>query len=181
MERRSVSSDNGSAGAYDAGNQLYCFNQEAKAFTPEIYSERSLQKAKKRALSLPVYINFFQRFRLRIISQNISSYAVLLFGILFANLLLIFGLLTPSALAHYRDYIEHHMLSEYQYILKIPAEITSVESEWAQLINAMLYQSSIETENKDAEKFSAYTLSTLDGSRYKIEDITLYGGNDGDG
>ena len=47
-------------------------------------------------------LRFFLRFRLRVIFQNLGSYVVLFVGILFANLLLMFGLLFPSALTHYQ-------------------------------------------------------------------------------
>ncbi len=120
------------------------------------------KRKQRRAVPLPVGMRFFDRFRLRIIFQNMGNYMVLLFGILFANLLLMFGLLIPSALDHYRDYIENHMLSEYQYILK-----------------TVPYEDELETENGDAEKFSAYTLRTLDSEKYKSEDITLYGIEEG--
>lgn len=116
------------------------------------------KRKQKRAIPLSAGIGFFRRFRMRIIFQNMGNYIVLLFGILFANLLLMFGLLIPSALSHYRNYIENHMLSEYQYILKTaPCE------------------DELETENGDAEKFSAYTLKTEEDKKYKGDDITLYG------
>lgn len=50
------------------------------------------KKRKKRTFHLSSRIPFFARFRLRVIFQNVSNYVVLLVGILFANLLLMFGL-----------------------------------------------------------------------------------------
>lgn len=127
--------------------------------SPLKFIRGDLTKGKqKRAIPLSAGIGFFCRFRMRIIFQNTGNYIVLLFGILFANLLLMFGLLIPSALSHYRNYIENHMLSEYQYILKTaPCD------------------EELETENGDAEKFSAYTLKTEESKKYKGDDITLYG------
>lgn len=116
------------------------------------------KRKQRRSIPLSTGIGFFSRFRMRIIFQNMGNYIVLLFGILFANLLLMFGLLIPSALSHYRNDIENHMLSEYQYILKTgPCE------------------DKLKTENSDAEKFSVYTLKTKEDKKYKGDDITLYG------
>ena len=57
-------------------------------------------KKKKKAMYLSPKTSIFHRFRLRIIFQNKSNYLVLFTGILFANLLLFFGLLLPSVLSH---------------------------------------------------------------------------------
>ena len=66
-------------------------------------------------------IGIFSRFRLRVIFQNISNYLVLFVGVVFANLLLFFGMLLPSALDHYQMEIQENMLAKYQYILSVPA------------------------------------------------------------
>ena len=50
---------------------------------------------------------------------------VLFVGILFANLLLFFGLLLPSVLEHYQEEIQENMLAKYQYILEVPTEAMS--------------------------------------------------------
>ena len=58
---------------------------------------------------------------------------VLFVGILFANLLLFFGLLLPSVLDHYQEEIQGNMLAKYQYILEVPTEAMSgskLESYW---------------------------------------------------
>ena len=55
-------------------------------------------KKQKRAVYLSPKIGIFSRFRLRVIFQNVSSYLVLFVGVVFANLLLFFGMLLPSTL-----------------------------------------------------------------------------------
>lgn len=42
------------------------------------------------------------------------------------------------------------------------------------MISLMMFSHAVETENEDAEKFSAYSLNTLEG-KYKSEEIVLYG------
>ncbi len=117
-------------------------------------------------------MKIFSRFRLRVIFQNMSNYVVLFIGILFANLLLMFGLLLPSALSHYQVEIQNNMLAKYQYMLQVPVSAVS-GNKFDGLISAgVLY--GFQTDNEDAEEFSAYSLNTLPG-KYKSEEVLLYG------
>lgn len=130
-------------------------------------------KRQKRAVYLSPKIGIFSRFRLRVIFQNVSNYLVLFVGVIFANLLLFFGMLLPSALDHYQMEIQENMLAKYQYILSVPASAYSGNKEDA--MNSLLeYYTDIRTDNKDAEKFSAYSLNTMPG-KYKSEEIAFYG------
>ena len=108
-------------------------------------------RKKKKALRLPGF-KFFNRFRLRIIIQNMPNYITLFIGILFANILLIFGLMMSPLLAHYQNEIQDKLIAQYQYVLKVPVEV----------------------DNDEAEKYCAKTLSTIDG-RLKSEDVLIYG------
>ena len=130
-------------------------------------------KKQKRAVYLSPKIGIFSRFRLRVIFQNVSSYLVLFVGVVFANLLLFFGMLLPSALDHYQLEIQENMLAKYQYILEVPTEAMS-GSKLESLLALMQYSNGTETENKTAEKFSAYTLNTIPGQA-KSEEVMLYG------
>lgn len=143
--------------------------------SPLKFLRRDLTRRKqKRAFPLSRFIPFFTRFRLRIIFQNMSNYVILFIGILFANLLLMFGLLFPSVLAHYQAELEHNLLSNYQYLLQIPLNAMNDDRKLESLMSMMYFQYSVETENEDAEKFSAYSLNTL-GEVYKSEEVLLYG------
>ena len=130
-------------------------------------------KKQKRAVYLSPKIGIFSRFRLRVIFQNTSNYIVLFIGVVFANLLLFFGMLLPSALDHYQLEIQNNMLAKYQYMLSVPASVTSGNKQDG-MISLLEYYMDIRTDNKDAEKFSAYSLNTLPG-KYKSEEILLYG------
>lgn len=75
--------------------------------SPLKFIRRDLSSRKqKRAVHLSTKLGIFRRFRLRVIFQNISNYLVLFVGIIFANLLLFFGLLLPSVLNHYQEEIQ---------------------------------------------------------------------------
>ena len=130
-------------------------------------------KKQKRAVYLSPKIGIFSRFRLRVIFQNVSNYLVLFVGVIFANLLLFFGMLLPSALDHYQLEIQGNMLAKYQYMLSVPASVSS-GNKLDGMLSLLEYYMDTRTDNKDAEKFSAYSLNTMPG-KYKSEEIVLYG------
>ena len=123
-------------------------------------------RRQKRAIRLSLRIKIFSRFRLRVIFQNMSNYIVLFIGIIFANLLLMFGLLLPSALSHYQGEIQGNMLAKYQYMLQVPVSAVS-GNKFESLISLLEFYMDSETDNEDAEEFSAYSLNTLPG-KYKM-------------
>ena len=133
---------------------INCFILSRKLrLSPLQFLRRELRKnGRGKAFPLNKKIKFFTRFRLRIILQNRSNYLTLFIGIVFANLLLMFGLLLPALLDHYQEQILDNMICKYQYVLKIP----------------------METENKNAEKFAMTSLSTREEDG-REEQITVYG------
>ena len=145
------------------------------SLSPLKFLRRDLKRRQqKHALSLSRRIPFFSRFRLRVIFQNVSNYLLLFLGILFANLLLMFGLLFPAVLDHYQTVLEDTLLCNYQYILQIPINAMDEDHKLESLVNMLYFQHEVETDNPDAEKFSAYSLKTTD-KEYKEEEILLYG------
>ena len=142
--------------------------------SPLKFLRRDLSGRKqKRAIRLSPKIKIFSRFRLRVIFQNMSNYIVLFIGILFANLLLMFGLLLPSVLSHYQLEIQDNMLAKYQYMLQVPVSAVS-GNKFESLVSLLEFYMDSETKNEDAEEFSAYSLNTLPG-KYKSEEVLLYG------
>ncbi len=122
------------------------------SLSPLQFIRRDLtRKQKKKAVHLPQF-RFFARFRIRVIFQNIPGYLMLFIGIVFANILLLFGMMMTPLLSHYQDEITTHMISRYQYILKAP----------------------METKNTDAEKYSISSLET-DSRKYNPETVSIYG------
>ena len=145
------------------------------SLSPLKFLRRDLKRRQqKHALSLSRRIPFFSRFRLRVIFQNVSNYLLLFLGILFANLLLMFGLLFPAVLDHYQAILKDNLLCNYQYILQIPINAMDEDHKLESLVNMLYFQHEVETDNPDAEKFSAYSLKTTD-KEYKEEEILLYG------
>ena len=123
--------------------------------SPLKFIRRDLKtRKKKKAVKLSTKIGIMHRFRLRIIFQNIPNYITIIVGIFFANIILLLGMGFPQLLDKNQQLISENIICNYQYILKAP----------------------IETENENAEKYCAHSLSTTGGT-LKSESVTIYGLN----
>ena len=146
------------------------------SLSPLKFLRRDLRKSRKRgALPLGKHIPIMTRFRLRIVMQNLPNYLILFIGILFANLLLFFGLLLPTILHHYQDTIGDSMLADYQYILQLPAGSYDEDNRLESAISLLRFGKAVETEQPEAEKFTAYSLKIPEKGDYKGEDVMIYG------
>lgn len=122
------------------------------SLSPLQFLRRDLSRnKKKKAVRLPDF-RFIQRFRLRIILQNRSSYLTLFVGILFANLILLFGMMMSPLLSHFQEEVVTNMLCDYQYILKTP----------------------VEAEEEDAEQYCVTSLKMIQDG-YSEESVSVYG------
>ena len=130
----------------------YLVLRRSLSLSPIQFLRRDLKrKQKKKAVRLPDF-SFFSRFRLRIIFQNMGNYGILLIGLLFANLLLLFGLALPAVLDNFQEEVTHNMIADYQYILKAP----------------------VETAQETAETYATRSLETV-GGKYAEDTIQVYG------
>lgn len=111
--------------------------------------ELSGRRGGKRAVRLPGF-RFLSRFRLRVILQNKGAYCMLFIGILFVNVLLMFGMMMTPLIEHQGETVEKSMFSKYQYVMAAPAE----------------------TENREAEK---YALRSLEIDNDLKEGVSVYG------
>lgn len=132
------------------------------------------RKKKRRAVRLNPSLRFFTRFRIRVLLQNAANYLIMFIGIQFAYMLLMFGLVMQPILEHYQALITDNMIADYQYILNMPVSEMNEKYKLKMLLAMLEFEQNVETENEDAEKFSAYTLRTTDES-YMLEDVLLYG------
>ncbi|MEE0265646.1 MAG: FtsX-like permease family protein, partial [Acutalibacteraceae bacterium] len=121
--------------------------------SPLRFIRRDLKtKQRKKALKLNTKIGIMHRFRIRIILQNMPNYITIFVGIFLAHIILLLGMGLPKLLDKNSELITENIICDYQYILKMP----------------------VETENENAEKFCAGSLSTIEG-RLKSESVTIYG------
>lgn len=123
------------------------------SLSPLRFLRRNLsRKGYKRVIRLNSHLPIMQRFRLRILLQNLPNYITILVGVFFANLILLFGFVLPPLVDGYEKDITSNVICAYQYILKAPAE----------------------TNEPAAEKYSVTALQTVEG-RLKSEEIMVYG------
>ncbi|MBQ4381241.1 MAG: permease, partial [Oscillospiraceae bacterium] len=81
------------------------------------FLRRDLRKARRsKAMRLPPW-SFLRRFRLRVMLQNMTNYAVLIFGVIFIELMLCFAFGLPDSLEHYGQKAPEMMFADYQYML----------------------------------------------------------------
>ncbi len=131
--------------------------------TPLQFLRRDLSRRKqKKTVPLPS-LPFFHRFRIRIILQNLSGYCTLFAGILFASILLLFGIMMKPLLDHYQNEVTSNMPAKYQYILKakIPTKVRQAEP---------LCASSLTYDSKErSEEISIYGI--IENSKYFKEEL----------
>lgn len=139
-----------------------------------LHGELSKKKNRK-ALRLNHKIPFITRFRTRVTLQNVSSYLLLFIGIAFGNFLLMFGLAFPALLTDYQDTVAEHMLAEYQTILTVPSTAMDEDKPFQSMLKLLQFSKAVQTENESAEKFSLYTLNTVESEEARTEEIMLYG------
>lgn len=81
------------------------------------------RRSRKWAFPLSNKISFMQRFRLRVVLQNMPNYFTLLLGIALGGMVVIFSLMFPPLIGDYRDMILDGRLSNYQYFLNEDYEV----------------------------------------------------------
>ena len=150
--------------------------------SPLKFLRRDLGRSKKKkAVRLPAF-SFMNRFRIRIILQNKSGYITLFIGILFANILLLFGMMMTPLLSNYQKKIVDNMIAKYQYMLNVPEDEEEEEEETNSEENKLtlmgvlqkILTPSLETKTEGAEKFCVYSLKNMPKNR-DGESITIYG------
>ena len=111
--------------------------------SPLKFLRHDLVKTRRtKAMRLPRW-SFLKRFSLRILFQNIPNYLVLIFGVIFIELMMCFAFGLPDSLNHYAKAAPDMMFAEYQYML-----MDSKNSDG----------DVIETSEKTAERFSMTNL-----------------------
>ena len=137
------------------------------SLSPLKFIRKDFNKSKKKkAFRLNSKIKFITRFRIRIIFQNKSSYITLFIGIVFANIILLFGMMLPPLLKHYQDSIIDNMIAMYQYVLKKPVEVKAKDAEKYAMTVLQMNKESI------SEQVSIYGIE--ENSRY-IKDTPIDG------
>lgn len=110
------------------------------------------KRGKKKAFRLNTKIPIMNRFRIRILFQNIPNYLTLFVGIFAGGVLVVFSLMFKPLLDDYAVLVTESKISDYQYVLMKPEE-TKIEG---------------------AEKYCMAELETMDESRM-TDEVSIYG------
>lgn len=154
----------------------YLILRKKLTLSPLKFMRHDLSKHKQRkALNLSHKIKFFNRYRIRIIIQNKAAYITLIIGILFANLLLFFGLAFPSAMNDFVIVSRESIVAPYETILNMPLSLTKADHKLEASVNLINFANKVETKNETAEKFSFYETEYLPNNDYKSDDVNIYG------
>jgi putative ABC transport system permease protein len=136
--------------------------------SPLRFLRNDLTKVRReKARRLPKW-SFLARFRLRILFQNLPNYLVLIFGVVFIELMLCFAFGLPDSLNYYSKTASSMMFADYQYVLMNHKDAMGNE---------------ITTSEDTAEKFSSKKLmypkdlnATFEGyGSGEDEEVTVYG------
>ncbi len=100
---------------------MFCINLiviiKKLQLSPLRFLRHDLTKSRRtKARRLPKW-SFIRRFRLRILFQNMPNYAILVFGVIFIELMMCFAFGLPDSLNHYATEAPDMMFAEYQYML----------------------------------------------------------------
>ncbi|WP_296013493.1 FtsX-like permease family protein [uncultured Adlercreutzia sp.] len=128
----------------------------------EFLRHETTRKSRRRGVALPERWPFAVRFRLRVFLCSLSNYVTLFLGLVFASLLLVFGLCLMPVIEHYAENLQSDLVAEHQYVLKVPVEIEADDAAADQ-----------------AEKFAATTLETARALGDSSEEVTVYGVTEG--
>ncbi len=111
--------------------------------SPLRFLRHELERTRKaKARRLPKW-SFLRRFRLRILLQNMPNYLILVFGVIFIELMMCFAFGLPDSLDHYAEKAPSMMFAEYQYMLMDSRDADG---------------NAIETAEESAERFCAAEL-----------------------
>lgn len=121
--------------------------------SPLSFLRGELSKGKrKQAVSLSEKLPFISRFRLRILFQNIPSYLTMFIGIFLGGMLAVFGLMYGPLISDYGELVKETQIAQYQYVLV----------------------DTVETQNKQAEKYCVTSLDTV-SEKYMTDEVMIYG------
>lgn len=143
--------------------------------SPLKFLRNDLTKIKnKKIIKLSPKISFIKRFQLRVLFQNKKSYITLFLGLFLANFILLFGIAFPQMINNYETLAINDMRCKYTYMLSLPTSSLNEDNKLISTISLINFANQVETDNPDAEKFSAYSLKTY-AKLIRNDDVVIYG------
>jgi len=121
------------------------------------------RRSRKGGRQLPDALSFSTRFRLRVFGRNISHFATLFVGILFASLLLLFGFCLMPTIENYASSLAESLVSEHTYILKAPVEIEGTPEEREMYAAALKLSDTVDLSDIDEDEVESKLSSLIEG------------------
>lgn len=101
-------------------------------FTPlQFLRHEAAGRRRNSRLRLPERLRYVTRFRVRVLARNASHFVTLFFGIMFASLLLLFGLCMLPVVDNYAKALRETVAAPHQYVLKTPLELEGTDEDRA--------------------------------------------------
>lgn len=87
------------------------------------FLRKDINTSKRRNIKLPTWLSFKNRFRVRVLIDNLGSFVILFFGIYLASLILLFAIGLEPMLNNYEKTVRDTTVSNYQYIINTPVPL----------------------------------------------------------
>lgn len=87
------------------------------------FLRKDINTSKRRNIKLPTWLSFKNRFRVRVLIDNLGSFVILFFGIYLASLILLFAIGLEPMLNNYEKKVRDTTVSNYQYIINTPVPL----------------------------------------------------------
>ena len=131
--------------------------------TPLQFLRRETTKrSRKGGSKLPEKLSFSRRFRLRVFGRNISHFATLFLGILFASLLLLFGFCMLPTVDRYASSLAESLVSQHTYTLKAPVELEGTSEQREQYAAALTLADTVDMSEIDEDEIEEKVTNLLE-------------------
>lgn len=147
-------------------------------YTPLRFLHHDISKTGLQAqVRLSSRLSFSTRFRIRVFLRNLGNFVTLFFGIVFASLLLVFGLCMMPVVENYANGLKGDLVANHQYVLKMPVELEEAHDEGGHAGDKDVKGSDDkgQKQSKAPEKYAVTSLETSQFMGDGKEKVSVYG------
>lgn len=149
---------------------VICISRKMRFSPLEFIRGALTKKGRKKARNVP-FKKFKTRFISRVIIKQKGDYAVMMIGIFISSILLFYGLSINPTFDNYTKNTREGMVSNYQYILKVPVELNSEKTN----NGAKQMDNNLDLTSRGVEKLTISSSQIYIPIRGEKEDISIIG------
>lgn len=149
---------------------VICVSRKLRFSPLEFIRGALIKKGRKKAKNIP-FKKFKTRFISRVIIKQKGDYAVMMIGIFISSILLFYGLSINPTFDNYTKNTREGMVSNYQYILKVPVELNSEKTN----NGAKQMDNNLDLTSRGVEKLTISSSQIYIPIRGEKEDISIIG------